>query len=117
LSSYSHLSSEFNRLYFRRASKLTIDFLEKLLRDCVVDLFLGRVELNLDLLQIESFELDEGPSHMTAVVCLAMDDGAKRIDQPIFSMVRPLDWQNIVKYEILRTEAKPTLQKLCVNTS
>lgn len=31
---------------------------------------------------------------MTTLVRLAMDDGAKRIDQPIFSMVRPLDWQN-----------------------
>ena len=41
---------------------------------------------------MESFELDEGPSQMTAVVRLAMDDGAKRIDQPIFSRVRPLDW-------------------------
>lgn len=34
---------------------------------------------------------------MTALVRLAVDDGSKRIDQPIFTMVRPLNWQNIVK--------------------
>lgn len=85
----------------RRASKLTIDFLEELLRDCAVDLLLSWVELNLDFIQIESFELDKGPSQMTALVRLAMDDGSKRINQPIFSIVRPLDWQNIVKCETL----------------
>lgn len=54
---------------------------------------------------------------MTALVCLAMDDGAKRIDQTVFSKIGPLDWEKMVKCAFSRTNAELTSQKLCMNTS